>query len=177
MNVGFVAPRLERFSEHAGAILCAFAFEERRPFAGATGLVDWRLHGHLSRLRIRGFIAGRRDEALLVPLGERMPPDRLVVLGVGPREALDADRCRRALERMFDVVERLKDAPLLIALPGRPEQVVDPAPAIELFLEVYEARGRERRVTLVEPSAAQKAMLPIVERHRLKQGIPVTTAE
>jgi hypothetical protein len=177
VSTGFVAPRLDRLAEHAGAFLCAFAFEEMRPFTGATGLVDWRLHGHLSRLRIRGFLTGELGEALLVPLGERLPPIRLVLLGLGPRDSLDAARCQAALHRMFEVVGRLGDAPLLIALPGRPEQVTDPAAAVTLFLDAYDERGADRRVALLEPTAAQKAMLPIIERHRLKMWVPMMTME
>jgi len=177
VNIGFVAPRLDRFAEQAGALLCTFAFAERRPFIGATGLVDWRLHGHLSRLRIRGFLDGELGESLLVPLGDRLPPIHLVILGLGPREALNDERSREALLRMFDAIERLGDAPLLVALPGRPEQVVDPAEAMERFLDVYDERGRRRRVTLIEPSAAQKVMLSVLERHRLKSWVPTMSME
>jgi hypothetical protein len=178
VNVGFVAPRLERLAEHAGSFLCVFAFSERRPFAGITGVVDWRLHGHLSRLRIRGFLGGKAGEALLVPLGDRLSSiAHLVVVGLGQREALDAVRCRGALGRMFDAADGLGDAPLVLALPGRPERVADPAEVMELFLEVYDERGRGRRATVVEPSAEQKAMLQVLERHRLKQWVPAMKTE
>ena len=174
MNVAFVTPRLSRLAEHAGACLCLFAFEERHPLAGITGVLDWRLHGHLSRLVIRGFLTGEASERLLMPLGDRLEIEHLLVLGLGPRAALTAARCGESLRRMFEAASRLGEAPLLAALPGRPEQLVDPAEAISLFLEAYDAHGRGRKVAVVESSAAQKAMLPVVERHRLKHGVPAT---
>ena len=174
MSVAFVVPRLSRLAEHAGAYLCLFALEERHPFAGLTGALDWRLHGHLSRLVIRGFLTGNASEQLLMPLGDRLELRHLLVLGLGPRDALTGARCRDALRRMFAAGAALGDAELVVALPGRPEQLVDPAEAISLFLEAYDAHGRGRKVAVVESSAAQKAMLPVVERHRLKHGVPAT---
>jgi hypothetical protein len=175
VNVAFVTPRLSKLAEHPGAHLCLFAFEERHPLAGITGAVDWRLHGHLSRLVIRGFLTGKVGERLLMPLGDRLPLRHLVLVGLGPRAELAAPRCLDSLRRLFEAAAGLGEAPLVVALPGRPEQLVEPAEAISLFLEAYEAHGRGRRVAIVEPSAAQKAMLPVLERHRLKQGMP--TAE
>lgn len=179
MNVGFAAPRLARLSEAAGSILCAFAFSELRPFAGITGLADWRLRGHLSRLRIGGFLGGAEGEATLVPLEGRLPPlSHMLVVGLGPREALDAARCRGALLRLFDAADGIAGAaPLVIALPGRPERVSDPAEAMALFLEVYDARGRGRRATVVEPPAGQKTMLSVLERHRLRRAVPAAETE
>ena len=172
MSVAFAVPRLSRLAEHAGAHLCLFALEERHPLAGITGALDWRLHGHLSRLVIRGFLTGAASEQLLMPLGDRLGLEHLLVLGLGPRAALSGARCRDALRRMFAAAAALGDAELVVALPGRPEGLVDPAEAISLFLEAYDAHGRGRKVAVVESSAAQKAMLPVVERHRLKHGVP-----
>jgi hypothetical protein len=172
VNVAFVTPRLDRLADHAGALLCLFALEERHPLAGITGTLDWRLHGHLSRLVIRGFLTGEASERLLMPLGDRLELEHLLVLGLGPRAALTAARCKEPLRRMFEAAADLGDAPLLVALPGRPEQLVEPAEAMERFLEAYDAHGRGRKVVIVESNAAQKAMIPVLERHRLKHGVP-----
>jgi len=136
--------------------------------------VDWRLHGHLSRLVIGGFLTGKAGEQLLVPLGDRLGLEHLLVLGLGPRAALTPARCRDALGRMFDAAAGLGGAELVVALPGRPEQLVDPAEAMEAFLAAYDAAGRRRKVAIVDTAAAQKAMLPVLERHRLKSGVPAT---
>jgi hypothetical protein len=172
VNVAFVTPRLSRLAEHAGACLCLFALEERHPLAGITGALDWRLHGHLSRLVIRGFLSGKVGEELLMPLGDRLPLQFLLVVGLGPRDALTPARCLEAQRHMFEAAGRLGEAPLLVALPGRPEQLVDAAEAISLFLEAYDAAGQPRRVAIIDSTAAQKAMLPVLERHRLKNWVP-----
>jgi len=174
VTVTFVAPRLSRLADHAGAYLCLFALEERHPLAGIVGAVDWRLHGHLSRLVIRGFLTGKVGEELLVPLGSRLPFPFLLVLGIGPRAALTAARCEESLRRMFEAADRLGGADLVVALPGRPERITDPAEAMERLLAAHDAAGRGRRIAIVEPSAAQKAMLPVLERHRLKESMPAT---
>jgi hypothetical protein len=175
VTIAFVPPRLAKLAEHAGAYLCLFALEERHPLAGVTGALDWRLHGHLSRLLIGGFLTGAAGERLLVPLGDRLPLEHLVVIGLGPRDELTGDRCAEVLRQMFVAATDLGGAPLVMALPGRPEQLVEPAEAMARFLAAYDAHGDGREVAIVEPSAAQKAMLPVLERHRLRQGMP--TAE
>jgi len=48
---------------------------------------------------------------------------------------------------------------------------------MEQFLEAYDAHGRERKVAIVDTNAAQKAMLPVLERHRLKNWVPTMTLE
>jgi hypothetical protein len=177
VNVGFVAPRLARIAERGGRCLFVVAFSERRPLAGITGLLDWRLHGHLSRLAIRGFLSGARGEAVLMPLGDRLPIAHLVILGAGPRDALTADLARETVRRMFNAADALGGGPLIAALPGRPEGIAEPAEAISLFLEAYDEDGGERPVAIVDSSAAQKAMLPVLERFRLKHWVPVMTNE
>lgn len=171
-EIGFIAPSLRRLQGlPRGGALGLFRFAELRPLAGVTGLVDWRLLGKLSRLVIDGFATGEPDESLLFPLGGRLPQDRLLLLGLGQRERFGEHAFRRAVSRLFDDLDRLGDGDLVLALPGRVEGACEPAEAVEWFLPLAERRARDRRIVLIEPSEAQKAMAPIVERWSLKRDV------
>lgn len=171
--VTFIPPKLDRLDEQRGGLLVIFRFEERRPLVGVEGLIDWRLHGHLSRLIIDGFLSGNTDESLLVPLERRLPHDNLVVFGLGSTEGFCKERFTEALERMFRSMDKLDaSASLTISLPGRAYNACNSADAIKWFLPVHDSLGRQRDITIIEPAMAQKAMLPAVERWRLKNSVP-----
>ena len=171
--VTFIPPKLDRLDEQRGGSLIMFRFEERRPLVGVEGLIDWRLHGHLSRLIIDGFLSGNSDESLLVPLEQRLPHDNLIVFGLGPAEGFCEERFVGALQRMFRSMDKLDaSAHLTVSLPGRSAGACSSADAIDWFLPVHDNLGTRRDVTIIEPNMAQKAMLPVVERWRLKNSVP-----
>jgi hypothetical protein len=173
-DIGFITPDLKRLQRlPRGGALVLFRFAELRPLAGVTGLVDWRLLGQLSRMVIGGFVDGAPDESLLFPLGGRLPHDSLLLLGLGDRERFGEPVFRRAVSRMFDHLDKLggEDDPLTMAMPGRPEEVCPITDAIDWFLPLAEQRGDGRRITLIEPTGAQKDMAPAIERWRLKRDV------
>lgn len=171
-EIGFITPELRRLEGlPRGGALGLFRFAELRPLAGVTGLVDWRLWGRLSRLVIDGFVTGEPDESLLFPLGGRLPQDQLLLLGLGPRERFGEHAFRRAVRRLFEQLDKLGQGAATLALPGRIERACEPTEAIDWFLPLAERLGHDRRIVLIEPSEAQKAMSPIVERWSLKRDV------
>jgi hypothetical protein len=171
-EIGFITPELKRIERLArGGALGLFHFAELRPLAGVTGLVDWRMLGHLSQLKIEGFVDGTPDETLLFPLGGRLPQDCLLLLGLGERERFSEHAFRRALRRLFEQLVKLDQGKLTLALPGRVEGLCEIGQAIEWFLPIYESFGQDRNVVIVEPAAAQKEMGQIIERWHLKREV------
>lgn len=77
-----------------------------RPLRGAAGHADWRLCGRLSRLVAAGHVSGLRGEASLVVASTGLASPLVVLVGLGPRDALDAagwlavgeDAAQRALD-------------------------------------------------------------------------------
>jgi hypothetical protein len=172
-TIGFLAPKLRRLEQCPATVLGAFLFEERGPLRGLLSLVDWRLHGHLSRLIIDGFASGAVGETLLVPLERRLSQRDLLIVGLGgvPR-ALEADEFCAALEQLFASVVGLGHESLALCLPGRPEELVETVQALEWLLEAHEPRKAHLRLHVCEPTPVQKAMQPLVERWRLRQLVP-----
>lgn len=100
-------------------------FEDERPLQGLAGLVDWRTGGSLSALLRAGFCRGVAGEAVLLPGRRTLPMERLVLLGLGPSRAFDRAAAEAAGERLVTVVEGLRPADVLVAMPGRaPERAV-----------------------------------------------------
>ncbi len=93
-------------------------FEDERPLRGLAALVDWRTAGAVSALLRRGFCTGRAHELVLLPGRHDLPTERIVLLGLGPRAALDLAAARRAALDMVAMALRLRPAAVLFALPS-----------------------------------------------------------
>ena len=135
-------------------------------------LVDWRLYGHLSKRIIRNFLPGDQSESLLMPLGRLLPQQYLVVLGLGERAEFDKAVFFNSMQRTFKTIHKLDHRDLVLALPGRTEKACRSRESIEWFLSCYEEYGNAQNVQIIEPTSSQKAMLPVLERWRLKQLVP-----
>ena len=170
-KIAFLPSRLERLEAAHPDIIACFCFAARAPFRGIAGLLDWRLGGAVSRLRIDNFISGAANETVLYPLGERLAGARLLLVGAGPRESLDAQTARHALQHLFATLQKLDASAFHLALPGRPDEVSRPEDAVATFLDALTAFPHFRAVTLVDTVAAQARMQPFAERWRLKHSV------
>ncbi len=170
--IRFILPDLRRLENSHTAGLVLYRFEELVPFTGVSSLVDWRLHGHLSKITINGFFDGSLGKPLLMPLGRFLPQQFLLVLGLGPREAFAPSVFKERIEKTFDIARGLQMTDLTLALPGRVENACQCNDAIEWFIEVYEPASDMNEMMIIEPVQAQKAMVPAVERWRLRGLVP-----
>ncbi len=71
-------------------------FEGVKTPAGATGAVDKALNGLLSRLIEKGDIKGKLGAATIVHTLDRLPADRVCVVGLGKEDEFTTDRVRQA---------------------------------------------------------------------------------
>jgi hypothetical protein len=171
-TISFIPPTLRRLETSPTSVVALFRFKEMKPLAGFVSLVDWRLMGHLSRMIIDGFFGGERLEQLLMPLGRHLPQDYLLLTGLGCREEFDKGAFQESVAQTLGTVERLGTRDIALALPGRVEGLCNTHNAIEWLIEGYEQKGEEQEVVVIEPHGAQKAMIPAVERWRLRQLVP-----
>lgn len=93
-------------------------FEDERPLRGLAALVDWRTAGAVSRLLREGFCTGRAHELVLLPGRRDLPADRIVLVGLGPRAALDPTAARQAATDAVAMALRLSPTDVLFALPS-----------------------------------------------------------
>jgi hypothetical protein len=93
-------------------------FSDERPLLGLAGLIDWRGSGCLSKLVRSGFCSSAVREQVLLPCDRRLPVDRLVLVGLGPREHYDEAHARALAEQSVRVALGLGSPTVLIALPS-----------------------------------------------------------
>lgn len=93
-------------------------FSDERPLLGLAGLIDWRGSGCLSSVVRSGFCRSELREQVLLPCDRRLPADRLVLVGLGPREQYDEARARAGAEQSVRVALGLRAPTVLIALPS-----------------------------------------------------------
>lgn len=99
-----VAPPLD----HATPLLVLPVFEQAEDPGGLLSEVDKFLGGVLSRARENGDFSGKREKTLLLYPRDGGPAQRILFVGLGKAEELDAETVRRVAGRGVRVAEGMK---------------------------------------------------------------------
>jgi hypothetical protein len=172
IDLRFVARDLRRLDETSAEVVACGVFRDERPLGGLAGLLDWRLAGRLSRLAKQAFLTGEVGEVFACPVRPRLPFDKVIVVGLGPRAAFGDATFRQATERILTTLEGLSVKKAVIELPGRAANAIEAERAAEIALELLEADERDA-ITLVEDVEAQRRM----EKHALDRRRTVLRAQ
>ncbi|HOA12982.1 MAG TPA: M17 family peptidase N-terminal domain-containing protein [Myxococcota bacterium] len=135
MKVSLVKPDLHAIDQLDIDTVAIPVFEDMRPPAGLTGLIDWRLCGRVSALLVSGQLSGRFREAAMMPGYGRLPGTRIVAFGMGDSREFSQSRAREAAWFMSDSLRRLKTGAFLTALPGSMSKTVPPRAGLEMMIE------------------------------------------
>jgi hypothetical protein len=92
-------------------------FRNERPPRGATGLIDWRLNGFLSRLILNGTLTGKDKEITLIPLHRRLPARRVLIVGLGAPEHFTLAQSRHLAYRVGKAIAGMKAIDVALAFP------------------------------------------------------------
>jgi hypothetical protein len=122
---------------------CVALCADERPFAGAAGLVDWRLCGRLSRLVLAGDLTGQLGEKLLVHAGGRIAAGRLLVVGGGRAASFHAPQVGVVLRETFDALRKMNAPTAAMTLPGAAATALDPTAVVDQLIESLAALRRE----------------------------------
>ena len=175
----FIPVRMKDLDSLAGGILALGVFEEDQPPPGLPGLVDWRMDGLISRIRLatvrpdldnphyEGLVLGpfsaTLGENLLFPAGRLLPFFMILVVGLGSRGQYNSQKYKAVVESLLDSVSSLKAEKLTLQLPGWKAAGLPARRACDLFashLVKIKAKGRDipAHVTLVEELEHQGEM-------------------
>ena len=163
VDVRFVAPDLRRLDEASAEVVACGIYEDERPLRGLAGLLDWRLAGRLSRLAKESFLVGARDEALALPARPRLPFDKVIVVGLGPRKSFDEAGCKKALARILDAFAGLHVKKALVEIPGRGDDAITPEQAADAL---FEATASDALVVVDRPDAQKKIEARLQEKRQ-----------
>jgi hypothetical protein len=92
-------------------------FEGERPLRAAAGRIDWRLCGRLSHLFAAGRLSGAVGEAVLIPGGGGIFAPRVLGLGAGKRDQIDAVGWSGWVVDALERARSLAAARVVLALP------------------------------------------------------------
>lgn len=157
LELGWIERDLRALDRASADVLVSGCFEDDPPPRGAAGLVDWRLGARLSRLCLSGFLTGAIGERLLLPARPRLPFDKVLLVGLGPRATFDEQRHVAALSDVLEALDGLRVRRAAIDLPGRHAGVVGAQRALELLLMALAERPTQlEALAVVDDRDAQR---------------------
>ncbi len=170
MELRFTTPQLARLDLAGTEVLVSALSKDDRPPHGVAGLVDWRLAGRISRLIHAGLVTGDAGEVVLLPGRPKLPFEKVLLFGVGRREAFDDDVFVSVVDKMLETLEGLQARTAVVELPGRHFGGIDAERAADVLLERAGARPEHDAWTLVESNEAQRTIRKrmVQERRRLR---------
>jgi hypothetical protein len=116
-------------------LLVAGFFQDERPLRGASGLVDWRLNGMLSRFLKEGRMTGEWQETTLIPSHGRVTPPLILLLGLGKVRDYSYLRLRELFPYLFETLKNLKTAKICFSFPYDGGYNVDCGKSVEVLIE------------------------------------------
>jgi hypothetical protein len=155
MELRFVAPTLRALDESPAEVIACSVWQDERPMRGLAGLLDWRLSGRVSRLARAEFLKGDLGEVLCLPGRPRLPFDKVVVIGLGRRDAFDEAAFRAATGALLRTLEGLRVQRAVVELPGRGDDRIAPTLAADIVLEAARDSEAHDAWYLVEGAEAQ----------------------
>lgn len=168
MEIRFALPDSRRLDElRADALVLPF-FAEERPLRGPAGLIDWRLRGQLSKLRLRGRLTGAAFQQVLVPGRPLTSFDKVFLVGLGPEAELNASRAEKACRVILEMLDRCLARTVVLVLPGRSTGKLSAEAALEVFLHASSGAHEQDTVTVIEDAESHRALHLTLERERRK---------
>ncbi len=166
IDLSFVAPDLRRLDEVSAEVVACGVFRDVRPFGGLAGLLDWRLAGRLSRLAKQGFLVGDVGEVVFLPARPRLPFEKLLAFGLGPRASFGEAACRQVLTRVLDSLDGLVVKTALVELPGRSTNAIEVEAVAEILFDVLGSSDRDGISFVDDEDAERRIAKHAVDRHR-----------
>jgi hypothetical protein len=121
VKLACVEPTLDSLDALEGIdAFCLLVASDERPLSGATGYLDWRLLGGLSRVLLDGFFKGDKGEKLLIPTAGKVPPVKAFAVGVGPSAGLNVAVLQEVLEDAAQVLKKAGVGSVALSLPDAP---------------------------------------------------------
>ncbi len=115
------------------AIILTF-FQEEKPLKGLSGLVDWRLHGFISRAMIDKFVTGRFAEKTLIASNALLLAPKILCVGLGKGPRYSFSRLEEISTLIFQTLHRLHIFTFAACLPGVETLGLDYSNAIECLV-------------------------------------------
>jgi hypothetical protein len=81
----------------AEALVVGF-FQDVRPLKNAAGQLDWLLCGAFSHVLLNNMLRGALGDVALFTSGGKVPPQKIFLVGLGPKTGFSASSLRKAVK-------------------------------------------------------------------------------
>lgn len=166
MDVHFLPRDLRKLDEASPELVACAVWRDKRPFAGLAGLLDWRLAGKISKLAREGFLVGEVGEALFIPGRPRLPFDKVLVLGLGPKENFGPQAFGAVLDRLLRSLEGLQVRRAVVELPGRADSAIEAQSAADLLFRRLDESPEHDAWWLVDDAEGERCFSRRVQEEK-----------
>jgi hypothetical protein len=153
----FLAPDLRELDLATAELVACCVWSDVRPVRGVAGLLDFRLAGKLSNLSRERYLGGARGEVLFVPGRPKLPFERVLVFGLGPRASFNDAVFTESVKQISSALEALHVVRAVVELPGRADGTITADHAAELLVSAIASDAHDAW-WLVEDADSQKRM-------------------
>ena len=115
------------------AVVLSF-FQDERPLKGVAGLVDWRIHGFISRAIINNVVTGRFAEKTLIPSQRLLLARKILCMGLGESMRYSLTRLQEICTLTLQTLYRIRVFTFACSLPGVETLGWDYSNAAECFV-------------------------------------------
>lgn len=110
-------PRIEFVEDIQTDLICTTIFSDLGAPKGVTGMLDWRLHGFISRSIVDQKISGKLLESVLIPLGDPFSSKRLFLIGLGSWKEYNSLSLKQILPKILQTLIHLHPKECMICMP------------------------------------------------------------
>jgi len=148
-------------------------FSDERPLRGATGLIDWRLCGALSRKLMAGYLQGTLGEKALLATPGKLKSERLLLIGLGESAAFDESVAQKACALIAEALREAKVSTAALALPGRSVGLVTALEAMQVWLAASPVDSELEELSIIELPQEHRALDALFDGLRRQAESPL----
>jgi hypothetical protein len=120
--------------QECDAVVTGF-FQDERPLRGASGWIDWRLNGRLSRLIQAKRLTGEWEETILVPSEGRLVAPLILLIGLGRVSEYSTLRLRELSAHLIMTLQGIQVPDICLSFPCEGPYNIDCGKTAEVLVE------------------------------------------
>jgi hypothetical protein len=169
----FVSAAPQSLDELQTQIIVLPFFSDERPLCGATGLIDWRLCGALSRKVLSGYLDGSFGEKALIAAPPKLKSEGLLLVGLGASTAFDTGVAENACTLIAKALTEAKVSTAALVLPGRSMALLPALDGMQLWLAASPRDGELEEVSIIERAEEHRALGSLLDGLRRQAESPL----
>lgn len=174
IDYDFIPPSLHSLDALETDLIVLPFFSDERPLEGASGLLDWRLCGSLSRKIMAGYVDGHEGETSLVVSPPKLLAAGILLVGLGPSGSFDTEVAARSCALIADRLVESRVSTAALVLPGRSSSRLPSLEALQLWLSVEIDDRHLNEIMLIEQADVHRALGSVLDGLRRQAESPIS---